>query len=419
MNTFPKHQIVTHFTDNDLYTFTIMYFALMNYPRAEIVYNFFDRNNTVYPKGFAEEFMKQMKGMESVKITDEEVDFMIKSLPWLPTWFIKTFLRGYRFDSKQLNFYQDEEGHLLGTVKGAWIDTIMWEMPILSTISEMMHYYNGDIETLDMEKEKLNAHDKIALLLYNGVNFSDMSTRRRISFDYQEMVISTFVDYQNELKKMDKRFISEGEQGSFIGTSNVYFAMKYNLKPIGTMAHQVISFEESVSGLFECNYQVMKKWFDTFNGNVGIFLPDTFTHKLYFKNLSLSMAKAFDGNRIDSGNEEEATEQFIEKYKSFNIDPKTKSIIFSNALDGKRAIELHKFVNGRMKDSYGIGTWLAGKTETIRNMNIVLKATNGRITETREWHDLCKLSNDIPKAIGSDRKKMSIKLQLEMVNEAE
>ncbi len=29
-------QIVTHFTDNDLYTFTCQYYILMRYPRAEV-----------------------------------------------------------------------------------------------------------------------------------------------------------------------------------------------------------------------------------------------------------------------------------------------------------------------------------------------------------------------------------------------
>ena len=93
-------QIITHFTDNDLYTFTVMYYILQNYPRAEVEYTFFDRNDTIYPKGFAELLREQMDNMKDVVITDEEVDFMLKRCYYLPKWFIAVFLRGFRFNPK-------------------------------------------------------------------------------------------------------------------------------------------------------------------------------------------------------------------------------------------------------------------------------------------------------------------------------
>ena len=95
-------QIVTHFTDNDLYTFTCQYYILMRYPRAEVEYSFFDRNHTVYPKGFAALLQEQIDGMKDVVCTQEEADYMRDSCYFLPLWYF-TFLKGYRFNPKEVH----------------------------------------------------------------------------------------------------------------------------------------------------------------------------------------------------------------------------------------------------------------------------------------------------------------------------
>ena len=146
-------QIITHFTDNDLYTFTVMYYILQNYPRAEVEYTFFDRNDTIYPKGFAELLREQMDNMKDVVITDEEVDFMLKRCYYLPKWFIDVFLRGFRFNPKELTIEQDEVGHLHVSVRGKWYSAVIWEMPILSTVCELMRILNGENEKYDLEKD--------------------------------------------------------------------------------------------------------------------------------------------------------------------------------------------------------------------------------------------------------------------------
>ena len=145
--------IINHFTDNDLYSFTCMYYILQKYPRAETEYCFFDRNRTCYPKGFDQLLREQMEHLAHVVITDEEREFMTRSFPFLPYWFINVFLRGYRFNPDELTISQDEEGHLDIRIKGKWWSTIMWEMPILSAISELMHQLNGDTLKYDADRE--------------------------------------------------------------------------------------------------------------------------------------------------------------------------------------------------------------------------------------------------------------------------
>ena len=386
--------ILNHFTDNDLYTFTCQYYILEKYPRAEVEYTFFDRNGTKYPEGFAQMLREQLDHMKDVVITDEEVDFMTSKCIYLPLWYF-TFLRGYRFNPKELEISQDEEGHLAISIKGKWFSTIMWEMPILSCISELSHMLNGDFDKYNIAREKEKARAKMSQVLENGLKLGDMGTRRRFSFAHQDMVV----------KSMKEVYDSRNwETGSFIGTSNVWFAMKHNCTPLGTMSHQLISFEENVSGVFECNFNVMRKFSDVYDGDNGIYLYDCFGDNVFFSNLSKRMAMMYKGLRVDSGDEFEQIEKIIDKYRTLGIDPATKQVVFSNGLDIEKAIAIHKYCNGRLQDSYGIGTFLTCDIDGCSPMNIVVKLTKGRITESREWHDCVKLSCNLGKTLGNKRK---------------
>ena len=440
-------QIVTHFTDNDLYTFTCQYYILHTYPRAEVRYSFFDRNHTRYPEGFGKLLQEQINGMKDVVITEEEIEFMKSRVYFLPEWYYN-FLRGFRFNPSEVHIFQDINGYLSIMIEGKWYSTIMWEMPILSTISELMHTINGDIEKVDMNTIFQEAFAKGNKLIANGVSWSDMGTRRRFSFNVQREVIRGLKAAQEAVESGNGsnvgQIVEADKLGKFVGTSNVWFAKEFDLVPIGTMSHQIISAEECVSGVFECNYNVMDKWSQCFDGNVGIYLYDNFSDVMFFNNLSKRLAKTFDGLRVDSGDEKEQTEKVIAKYQSLGIDPATKAIVYSNALDVDKAIALHKWVDGRMKDSVGMGTHLCAdvsylwceklntalSTNEVKNgktvrgnydveckkfpySNIVIKLTGFRITESREWQDCVKLSNDKGKTLGNKDKCEYILKQIE------
>ncbi len=386
-------QIIRHFTDNDLYTFSCQYYILQQYPRAEVEYTFIDRNDTCYPEGFADLLQEQVNYMSNVVITDEEINFLENRCSWLPLWYF-TFLKGYRFNPAEVSISQDAEGHLSISIKGKWFSTIMWEMPLLSCISEIIHTINGDIDIYNVETERKKTIEKAKKIFSNGLVFGDMGTRRRFSYAHQKMVLETIAEV----------YRSKEWSGVFTGSSNVYLAMKLNLKPLGTLSHQIISFEEIVSGAFECNYMVMKKFSDVYDGNNGIYLYDCFGDELFFKNLSKRMAMMYSGLRVDSGIEEEQIEKIIEKYKELGIDPKTKQVVFSNGLNVDRCIAIHNYCAGRVQDSYGVGTSLMCDIDNVKPSNIVIKLTKCRITERREWHDCIKLSCDKGKTLGNPAK---------------
>lgn len=396
-------QIVTHFTDNDAYTYSCMYYILQKYPRAEVEYTFFDRNHTKYPEGFAALLQEQIEYMPAVTITDEEVNFMREKMYFLPEWFF-TYLRGFRFNPSEVNISQDEEGHLNILIRGKWFSTIVWEMVLLQCISELMHILLGDMDHYDAKLEEDRTRAKAERALKNGLVISDFGSRRRFSFDHQDMVVRVFKEVSEQGGWTDEAGEFHKWTGAFPGTSNVYFAMKHGITPIGTMSHQLIEFEENVSGLFECNFNVMRKFSDVYDGDNGIFLYDCFGDKVFFNNLSKRMAMMYKGLRVDSGKEEEQLEKIIAKYESLGINPATKQVVYSNGLNIDRAIELHKFTAGRMQDSYGIGTHLTCDITDVKPMNIVVKLTKMRITELREWHDCVKLSCDKGKTLGNPDK---------------
>ncbi len=396
-------QIITHFTDNDAYTYSCLYYILQTYPRGEVEYTFFDRNHTQYPEGFAQMLQEQVNYMPSVVITEEEISFMQRKMYYLPVWFF-TFLRGYRFDPAEVNIGQDEQQHLHISIRGKWYSTILWEMVLLACISELMHMLNGDIERYDAALEERRSREKALQALKGGLLISDFGLRRRFSMEHQDMVVRTFKEAQDQGGYTDEKGCFVPWSGKFTGTSNVYLAMKYDLTPIGTMSHQIVEFEENVSGIFECNFNVMKKFSDVYDGDNGIYLYDCFGDEVFFNNLSKRMAMMYKGLRVDSGKEEEQLEKIIAKYQSLGIDPASKQVVYSNGLNIEKAIALHRYTAGRMQDSYGIGTFLTGDVTGCHPSNIVIKLTKMRITELREWHDCVKLSCDKGKTLGNPEK---------------
>lgn len=382
-------QIINSLLDNDLYTFSVCYAYLQKFPRAVGKYKFVDRNNTIYPAGFADELRKQMDFLEFLRLSDDDVKFLENKCQYFPKWFF-TFLKGFQMDPRELTISQDDEGHLEVTVEGPLWRTVFWEMPILSTVSEMYHIWMGHDINYNYNKEYQKAYNKATELIRHGVKFSDFGTRRRFSFEHQEMVIKATINAA-------KHFA--GRSLGFVGTSNVFFAKKYNLTPIGTMSHQFVE-TCSLFGYNEANYIAMDYWQDCFKGDLGTFLYDTYTRKVFFDNFTELHAKLFDGLRVDSGDNIEALEDIIAKYEELRINPKNKIIVFSNALKWNDAIELHQKVNGRMKDSYGIGTNLTCDVDGVKPMNIVVKLVGAAITEKRKMKDVVKLSDDYGKYTG-------------------
>lgn len=383
--------IITHFTDDDLYKFSMCCAIINCYPRAMVRYKFVDRNNTIYPKGFDELLREQVKYLEDLRFTDEEQAFMERKCYYMPRWFF-TYLKGFRYNADWVHVEQDEEGHLSVEFEGYWHQTVLLEVKVLAIISELYHIVNGDIDKVNYDDYYELTYKKAVRMLEGGLKVADFGCRRRLSHDAEDAAVRAFIAASKDVKG----------PGVFTGTSTVWFAMKYDVQPIGTMAHEFVSSIAGMYGPQEANHIAMDMWQKTFIGSLGIFLYDTYGFKAFSDNFSEHYARVFAGLRVDSGDNLEQLEKICAKYKEFAIDPATKQVVFSNALDTDRAIALHKAVNGRVQDSYGIGTHITCDFGHlgIQPMNIVIKLVASKITERRDWNDTCKMSEDKGKYTG-------------------
>ena len=361
-----------------------------NYPRAQVKYVFVDRNETVYPEGFADEVNRQIALLENVVITEDEVAFMKRKCYYIPDWFYR-YLRGFRFNREWVKAWQDDEGHLHIEIEGYWSDTILLEVKLLAIISELYYLFTGQVETLDYETYYTKSYAKAERLLSAGCVYSDFGTRRRASFEAEDVVVRAMRDCQH----------AHHYPGKFVGTSNVYLAMKYDLLPIGTMAHEFVCAIGGMYGPQMANFMAMEAWRHTFRGALGTYLYDSFGWDIFSLNFSEDFANLFKGLRVDSGDNFEQLDKIVEKYQSLGIDSHTKQVTFSNALDVERAIAIHRYAADKCQPSFGIGTHFTNDFPGIRPMNIVIKLVAVKITESWDFYnETCKISEDKGKYTG-------------------
>lgn len=383
-------QIINSILDTDLYKFTQQFAVIKLHPTLRVEYEFFNRNDVEFPDGFDVALTSEVAKMKTLSLLEEEKEFLIKTCGrFLPPTYTD-FLSSYRFDPSEVMIFQDG-GKLRVKIRGYWYKTILWEVPLMGIISEL--YYKMTIpedkypnlkklDVLSFEK----ASKKASMLKTSDCQFSDFGTRRRFSFDNQDIVVRALKSYGGD---------------SFKGTSNVYLAYKHNLKCTGTMAHEFISAHGALYGYRLANKIAMENWVNVYDGDLGIALTDTFTTDCFNKTFTLKQAKLFDGVRHDSGDPFEYVDKIVKFYQSQNIDPLTKTIVFSDGLNIDLAIKLNKYCNGKIKSAFGIGTHFTNDLKEIgvKPLNMVIKLT--KVLVDGEWIGAVKLSDNVGKHTGT------------------
>ena len=378
--------IIKHFTDNDLYKFSVMHAIQKLYPWSYVKYAFFNRADTRFPQGFAERLKKEIVFMTTLKLTQEERRFIERRCYFFDPVFID-FLEGYRFNADEVSVTQSDEGELKVVVEGYWYRTVLWEVPLLALISELYFEMTGVDPQFVEEKARLKAKSLADLC----VDYSEFGTRRRFSFDVQDRVV---------------KCLKEGSAEYFKGTSNVYLAMKHNTIPIGTMPHEWFMYHGALFGYRAANAKSLEAWVEVFGGSLGITLTDTYTTDSFFQSFSLKQAKLFDGVRCDSGDAIDFIDKTIQFYKENRVDPESKTIVFSDSLNIDIVKKIKEYVGGRIHDTYGIGTFFSNDVGA-KPLNIVIKLTDVKVNPKLEYHQAVKLSDVLGKNTG-DHKEIEI-----------
>ena len=367
--------------DTDLYKFTTSYAYIKLFPYAMGTFSFKDRDETVYTEAFLNKLKAEVANLANVALTDKELEYMTRNCRFQPRVYWE-WLSSFRFQPEKIDIYLDEEHHLNIEITDYLYKSTLYEVPLLAIVSEIKNQTQGNVANPEEIICKLS--EKVVLSNEHQLSFSEFGTRRRFSFDVQDRVISYL--------KKSAHYCT--------GTSNCYFAMKYEMKMMGTHPHEWFMFHGAQFGYKHANYIALENWVNVYDGDLGIALSDTYTSDIFLTNLSRKQAKLFDGVRCDSGNELEFIDKLTARYKELGIDSTTKTIVFSNALDFGKALEIQEYCRGKIRCAFGIGTNLTNDTG-FKPSNIVMKLTQCKMNVNQEWRECVKLSDDIGKHIGS------------------
>lgn len=369
--------------DTDLYLFSVSYYFMKNYPEASGTLVFNDRNKTVYTRENLDKIIKELHELKELQLTSDELNWLIAKVPYIPAFYWE-WLYGFGFDPEKINIWLDKENHLHVEVYDKLYKTALYEIPILSTISGVMH--ESELIGVDHSEVINRIAKKVDMINKFGLRVGDMGCRRRASYEIQEEVVEYMArNIQPEL---------------FTGTSNVYLAKKFGVKPLGTMSHFMVMFNMAHHGYRMGNYYTMETWADTYHGDLGIYLTDTVGSEAFFRNFSKKHAKLFDGIRQDSGDEYKFTDRAIQRYKELGIDPMTKTIVFSNALTVEKYKDIAEYCKGKILCSAGIGTSLTCDVPGVKPCNIVMKLRDCRMNDNQPLIPCIKLSDDEGKHTG-------------------
>ncbi|MBR6186706.1 MAG: nicotinate phosphoribosyltransferase [Clostridia bacterium] len=357
--------IVISLLDTDLYKFNMDQVIFHKHTDLSGEYFFRCRNKGVtFTKEMYEEICAQVDHLCTLTFRQNELDYL-NSIRFIKRDYVE-FLRLWRPIRDYVDISLSPEGELNIRVSGPLFSAMQFEIYLLEIVNEVYFRLKYDYETLlASAKERL---DKKIRDFQSGkytFQFAEFGCRRRLSREWEDEVV--------------RRLCRETK--NCIGTSNVYLAMKYGVKPIGTYAHEFVQMYQGIDSipLAYTNHYAMTDWYDEYKGDNGTALTDTITTDLFLLDFNRAMVNNFTGVRHDSGDPYEWGEKIIAHYKKYGADPKTKLLLFSDSLDFDRAQALYAYFKDRAKVSFGIGTFCSNDTEEeALNIVIKLQTVNGR-----------------------------------------
>ena len=350
--------IINSLLDTDLYKFTMMQGVLHFFPEIDVMYKFKCRTKNIDFSPFGDEIKEEIDHLCTLKLNSEELAYL-SNLSFMKKDFID-FLTFFKLNPEHVKL-SIKNHDLEIIIEGSWLLTILFEVPILAIVNEIYFSHMAKNPDRNMAIEFLHEKMQIAQDLGNKFKFAEFGTRRRFSFSWQEQILQELVN-------------SPLNHTNFVGTSNVLFAKQFGVKPIGTMAHEWLQAGQAVGvRLIDSQKYMLQKWVDEYRGDLGIALSDIVGLDAFLFDFDKYFSKLYDGIRHDSGDPFETGEKIITHYESMNIDPWTKSIIFSDGLDFTTAKLILEHFKGRIKVSFGIGTNLTNDFPNQPPLQIVIK----------------------------------------------
>lgn len=381
--------IINSLLENDAYKFSMGQTIFHQFNKDKVVWSFKCRNKDVkFTPEMVAEIREQLDHYCTLRFTEDELEWLGQNMPWIKADYIDYLRFWHPRRSEILVNEADVQAYndcgLAIECRGTELNTSMYEIAILAIVGEVyfaMTYGEGkfDTEIIENTIEKFGKFadwceinstglfdDDLKAYLakhpYDIGLFSEFGLRRRYSGKMQDWIVKYIVD-----KKIP----------GFVGTSNVYLAKKYGVKATGTMAHEMFQL---MQGHHEynpaySNMLVLKAWVKEYMTDNGIALTDCIGTDTFLLDFNKTYATLFSGVRHDSGDPIAWGEKLIAHYEKLGIDPKTKTLLFSDSLDFEKATKIRKHFYGRCKIAFGIGTYISNPITTVKPLNIVCKLT--------------------------------------------
>lgn len=371
-------RIITSLLENDMYKFSMGQGIYHQFPTYETTWAFKCRNTNIkFTAEMVEEIKEQIKAYCELRFTEDELMFL-GSFSWIKQSYIN-FLRLWHPRFEDFRITTDGECGLSVETDGTWLNTSMYECPVLAIVSEVYYAFAYDRNEL-FEDFKQRSYDKVKTIGVGGIycisNFSEFGFRRRLSGEAQEFIVKLLAETKYSCS-------------TFVGTSNVYLAKKFGLTPVGTMAHEWIMCVGQGNPKHNpaySNHYALKAWTHEYGIKNGIALTDTLGTDLFLRDFDEELATLFSGVRHDSGDPAKWADKLINQYENLGINPETKTLLFSDSLDFKKADELFRHVKHRAKVAFGIGTYLSNDT-FAEPLNIVMKVIKCNGTDVAKISD--------------------------------
>lgn len=356
-------RIVQNLLDTDLYKLSMMQAVLHNYPNVDVEWEFRCRNGEDL-RPYLDDIREQLEQLSELSLGPDQLSFL-EGINFMKPDFLR-FLGLFRFNLRYLSIGIDND-QLFIRLRGPWLHVILFEVPLLATVSEVRNRIRYPDVLLGQPREQL--YRKFEWLQANAsseelaeLQVADFGTRRRFSYKVQEEVVTV---------------LKHEFPGRFVGTSNMHLARQLDLKPLGTMAHEwIMAHQQLGPRLIDSQIAALDCWVREYRGLLGIALTDCITMDAFLGDFDLYFAKLFDGLRHDSGDPVVWAEKAIAHYRKLGIDPMTKTLVFSDGLNLPKSLQIFRALRGRINVSFGIGTNLTCDIPGVEPMNIVLKMTD-------------------------------------------
>jgi len=351
--------IIRSLLDTDLYKFTMMQVVLHHFPGAQVEYRFTCRTPGIDLASHLGAIEAEVADLAQLRFREDELAYL-RGLRFMKSDFVD-FLALFHFNPKYIRLGGGERpGEIEIVIRGPWLHTTLFEIPVLAVVSEV--YFRRTQPGADLAEGRRRLRAKIGML--NGVEpaldfkISDFGTRRRFSIAWHEEIVRTL----------------KAECGDrFAGTSNVLLAKQHGVTPLGTLGHEYMQACQALGPrLRDAQVFAMDTWAKEYRGDLGIALSDTYGMDAFLRDFDMYFCKLFDGARHDSGDPFEWGEKMIAHYQRNRVDPRTKTLIFSDQLSFPLAIEISRRFHGRARTAFGIGTNLTNDVG-FEPINIVLK----------------------------------------------